>query len=139
MLTKFLLTISFLFFFQQISIACGCFPVCNGIEKPKKCAKKMLDFAEAGYYGKAVSIEQTDNNGGYKVKFEVQRAWKLIKTKEVFVLAYRDNGANCGIDFEIGKMYLIFANGNNEKLSANGCSVADEYLLTYLGKGHKLK
>lgn len=78
------------------------------------------DGAAAVFSGRVLSVEPVRQPGsspnapfaGYAVSFEVERAWKPRKLPERVEVGTAASGAACGLRFEIGREYLIYARGS---------------------------
>jgi hypothetical protein len=74
----------------------------------------------AVFMGQVLEIT-TDPNMPKTVKFQVHRSWKLVQTKEVFIMTGY-GGGDCGFHFTVGVSYLVYAYGVDiNKLSTNIC------------------
>jgi len=96
---------------------------CSCLRPPE--APVALAGSTAVFLGKVTAIER--GKTGLQITIEVDRAWKGIATKTVSLNTAPDDGM-CGYHFEIGKSYLVYANGDKPKegeqpkLSTNICT-----------------
>jgi hypothetical protein len=102
-----------LLFSQLISIALGC--SCIGTVSVKDEFKRV----NAVFLGKVIQV--TTKNLEKEVIFYVFNAWKGIWSRWVRVKTC-ENSACCGIDFQKGYTYLVYAQNVSGKLNANLCS-----------------
>jgi hypothetical protein len=78
------------------------------------------------------------------VKIEVKEIWKGILSKKVNIATPEHSGM-CGVSFEIGKSYLVFASHSTEGNLSTGLCLNNKELekaaeeLEILGKGKKPK
>ncbi len=78
------------------------------------------------------------------VKIEVKEIWKGLLSKEVNIATPNQTGM-CGVSFEIGKSYLVFASHSAEGNLSTGLCLKNKELekaaeeLEILGKGKKPK
>ena len=78
------------------------------------------DDAAAVFSGRVLGVEPVRQPGsspnapfaGYAVSFEVERAWKPWTLPERVEVGTAASGASCGLRFEIGREYLIYARGS---------------------------
>lgn len=98
--------------FAEIANACSCLP-----PPPPRTA---LEQSSAVFSGKVISLEPKP--GLVRVTFEVYDRWKGISRAKIAVTT-PEHSAACGINFEIGKEYLVYAAVNAlRQLSADSCS-----------------
>lgn len=81
-----------------------------------------LQKATAVFSGTVTDINEDSRGQGYAVKFDVEKIWKGISEKTVFI-STNMSGASCGYAFKKGEKYLVYANGK-DSLSASICSRA---------------
>lgn len=115
--------------------ACSCAPVV--------APDKALVQAAAVFLGKAVKVESPSSQpigGEVHVKFQVDRFWKGVASRDVVVGTW-SNGAMCGYGFQEGENYLVYAHIDSQgRLQTSLCSRtrleadADEDL-SVLGEG----
>ncbi|MHA6261506.1 LPXTG cell wall anchor domain-containing protein [Sporosarcina sp. CAU 1771] len=68
-----------------------------------------LTEAAAVFSGEVVDVKKSKNDYGKTVQFQVNEIWKGIDSATVSVFTGNDS-AGCGIDFIVGKEYLVYAN-----------------------------
>ncbi|MGB7443729.1 MAG: hypothetical protein WA919_21915 [Coleofasciculaceae cyanobacterium] len=107
-----LLVPSLLFVNTKRAEACSC------IQPPPPLT--ALEQATAVFAGKVTSINQTEPFN-LEVTFQVSQAWKG-EASSTLVVATPLNSAMCGVYFEIGEEYLVYAYGEENQLSTNLCS-----------------
>ncbi len=107
------------------SYACSC--MAPSPDTPmKKLVVDAKDGSDAVFVGKVVSVRTADENlpaaARNYVSFSVLRSWKGVTTESVEILTAA-NSAMCGVGFEVGKQYIVYANkGEAEVLSTNICT-----------------
>jgi hypothetical protein len=130
------------------SYACSC--LAPSPETPiQMMVSQAKEDSDAVFVGRVVSVRSAADASDLGamasfVQVEVVRSWKGLNTKRVEIITAGDS-AMCGVGFEVGKVFIIYANKNRttEKLGANICSrtqmigrkSGDE---KYLGKRLKL-
>ena len=111
---KYLLAFAFLFllFGAKSAFACSCAPRDNATNE---------DFQKAAavFTGKVLSVQRKKDS--VTVKLAVQKYWKGKISNEIKITT-ASNSAACGVNFEVGKEYLVYASETNGKLSTNICS-----------------
>ncbi len=131
----------FFFFFINVSSAFAC--LCDGVPT----VAEELKGATAIFSGKYVSAEykkgivnelrkmQEEMDGKkieYEVlvlRFQVEKWWKGDLSNEVILVTDQTRASDgttsvggCGLGFEKGKRYLIYAYGNEKELGTNACT-----------------
>lgn len=116
LINKYLLALAFLFltFGASESFACSCAP-------PSQTTNDDFQKATAVFVGRVLDVQRKENAENITVKFTVQKYWKGKISNTVKVMT-ASNSAACGVNFEVGKDYLVYATENNGKLSTNLCS-----------------
>jgi hypothetical protein len=101
-------------------LACGCdLPIPK--LSPKQQVNKARKTANAVFSGTVLEITKQPQDFYVSVRLLVENSWKGNIPKEVTITTGL-GGGDCGYQFEVGKSYLIYANGSNEnKLSTNIC------------------
>jgi len=97
--------------------ACSCM-----MESTKSISKKVKEAftqSSAVFYGEVLEVNRQENS--VSVKFRVSSSWKGKFSGEVIVQT-AENSAMCGYNFEIGKRYLVYANGESDKFQTNICT-----------------
>ena len=106
MTLRLLVMIAFLLLAPQIALACGCMPPMLETERQRILLERKS--SKAIFSGRVLSIEIS--RGVYwAVKFKVERAWKKVDSDEVVVFTEHPDGASCGVEFEVGENYLVYA------------------------------
>jgi hypothetical protein len=83
--------------------------------------RKSFRKANAVFVGQAIEYIDNPNvkeDGRLIVKFKVEKSWKGEKKPELIISSAPDFA--CGFYFEIGKRYLVYANGK-ELFTVTGC------------------
>lgn len=116
LINKYLLAFAFLFltFGASEAFACSCAP-------PSQTTNDDFQKATAVFVGRVLDVQRKENAENITVKFAVQKYWKGKISNTVKVMT-ASNSAACGVNFEVGKDYLVYANENNGKLSTGLCS-----------------
>jgi hypothetical protein len=98
--------------------ACSCLPPGAPLDEMASAtavfAGRVMNIEVAG--GEAISPDDA-----VTVTFGVSRLWKGPEESVVTVTTPRDS-ASCGIDFQNGQEYLVYATGSQAELSTNLCS-----------------
>jgi len=105
-------------------MACSCLrSSINTEENFRREAATSLREADAVFSGEIVEMDNLT------LKFKVERLWKgefkdgvsivtgAIRSGDGFILS-----SMCDYKFELGKKYLVYANGSKDKLKASKCS-----------------
>ena len=116
----FLIAASLLVLNTTAANACSCVPT---------TPQQSLNNSREVFAGKVIDIvDQSGTNpeasgslGGFKVIFEVSKVWKGKLEKQQVVLT-SGSSASCGYNFEKGKEYLVYANGQGTQLQTGLCS-----------------
>ncbi len=112
-----LLLLMIVFASAQKSFACSCV---MSPEPIKTQVKNAFTGADAIFSGEVVEITSQDEYH-FAVKFKLAKSWKGEFAKEITIITAKD-GSMCGYAFEIGKKYIVYANGKNDELSTTNCS-----------------
>lgn len=112
------IVISLLFINTAIVNACSCV-------QPAP-PKESLEHSTAVFAGKVVDIDVPSglvisSADPVKVTFEVLEIWKGHDYKTLVLTTARD-GASCGYSFKQNEEYIVYAYGEENKLSAGICS-----------------
>ena len=97
---RILLLMSFLTVSAPSVYACEC----DGRGSPRKELRK----AGAVFTGEIVEIAPIPQGGSYLIKFKVMKFWKGVKEEFVTV---QSPGGLCGIPFNVGEAWLVYAYG----------------------------
>lgn len=90
--------------FPSITSACSC------AELPS--VEEELEQSTAVFSGKVLGVREKRSLNGYMKKsvlFEVKNTWKGVKQSQM-IITTGQGGGDCGIDFIVGKEYLVYAN-----------------------------
>jgi hypothetical protein len=120
-MNKTIFSIFFLAFIVSLTasdvFACSCF-VPEGIPIRKQ-VRDAYTKSSSVFVGQVIEvIKNPDNN---LIKFKVEKSWNNKFQKEIIV-STPSNSAMCGYEFAVGKKYLVYANGENDKLSTYLCT-----------------
>lgn len=97
--------------------ACSCFTP-EGIPIEKQ-VKDAYTKSSSVFVGQVVDvIKKPETN---LIKFRVEKSWNNKFQKEMTV-STPGNSAMCGYEFQVGKKYLVYASGENDKLSTYLCT-----------------
>jgi hypothetical protein len=114
MTPKFLIHISLLLILVQTTLTCKCnFP---------KTLLEGYDASDTVFLGKALTKDLSDDKTQYSVMFKTLKSWKG-KDDEFLVVKTNSSDEACGVNFEIGIKYFIFATEKDGNLSATVCSL----------------
>lgn len=101
------------------TLACSCdLPIGN--KSLEKQIKENYKNSVAVFSGKVTEIFKDPNAYFVKVKFESEKIYKGVISKEVIITTGR-GGGDCGYNFEVGKNYLVYAYGDFDNLQTNIC------------------
>ncbi|WP_223701459.1 hypothetical protein [Sutcliffiella deserti] len=120
------------FSFVQSSSACSCL-------KPGSPLEELQKY-DAVFAGEIINVDEKWSSNRKKVKIKVKDTWKGINITEVNVYTYKDS-AGCGVNFELGKEYIVYANLEDGIYTSSLCSRTAELAnaqedLQQLGKGN---
>jgi hypothetical protein len=119
--------------------ACSCLAQPEKTEIPRDWLK---NFNGAVFEGRVAKIERAAKSQYLlKVTFTVERYWKGVKTKQAFVYT-ASQSAMCGVPFERGRKYLVFAEASEGRFQASLCPWTEKeqneaLYRAYLGRGRK--
>lgn len=104
-------------------MACSC-----AIRPPTLFVDDLYDDARAVFVGEPLAITPVIDGDGFvrslHVDFLVHESWKGVTGSRMGLTTSGDE-ASCGVDFQVGREYLIFAFASDDRLSANLCAVKD--------------
>ncbi len=106
------LIISFLLIGWGLGMACDC--------QPKESPQAAYAAADIVFVGKVINAETNWMSGGYKYIFQVERSWKMPTDTLLYLKTPLKE--NCGVLFEKGKSYLVYANKVFTAKETNSCS-----------------
>lgn len=105
----------------QNSFACSC----AISDKPLKTqVKDAYANSTAIFSGEVTDITAKDE-WTVIVKIKVAKSWKGKVAKNITISTSKESSL-CGYSFEVGKKYLVYANGTNQALSTTNCSRTTE-------------
>ncbi len=103
------------------SFACSCSLPSRTMSLKQQVEVARKD-AKAIFVGQVLEIDKKQDGFGMLIKFQVEKSWKQIRSKEIFIVT-GSGGGDCGFPFAIGMKYLIYAYGpNNGKFGTGICS-----------------
>ena len=109
----------FLLASAEKAFACSCL---RSLEPEKKQVQQAFTDSTAIFSGEVLEIsEDSADQNSLLVKFKVAKLWKGELNREVTITTAKDS-AMCGYTFEIGKKYLVYANGLKDSLMVSNCS-----------------
>jgi hypothetical protein len=131
---------AFLIFTHVNVFACSC-PTVAGLEEELKWKLKKL---HAVFSGEVIEIKEQTSSRDVSVKIKVDRVWKGSVFQELWVMTPDSPGA-CGVAFESGKSYLVFASRSDQGDLTTGLCLKNKEIvkaeeeLKILGAGRKPK
>ncbi len=101
------------------SFACSC---AASLEPEKKQVQQAFMNSRAIFSGEVLEInESSADKNSLLVKFKVAKLWKGELKNEISITTNKESSM-CGYGFEIGKKYLVYANGLKNDLFVENCS-----------------
>lgn len=111
---------AFLLFTNAEASACSCLPF--GDESITQQVRRAKNDARVVFTGKVLGVVRKPGNSSVIVKFRADKSWKGNVSRRISISTGADS-ALCGFNFEIGKSYLIYAQGADAKnLQTNICT-----------------
>ena len=105
--------------FGQAIHGCSCIVTS---EKEKIDYQKWLKgFDGAAFTGRVVKVETNEEKLESKVTFEVKTYWRGVEGTEAVIYTPSNSGL-CGLDYEVGKEYTVFADRTEGRLRTYLCS-----------------
>jgi hypothetical protein len=99
--------------------ACSCdLPTTNNLQS---LVKKAYKDSKAVFSGQVLEITRNEKLWFIQVRFRPEKSWKNELSKEITITTGLGSG-DCGFSFEVGKKYLIYANGTAKNLGTNICT-----------------
>ncbi len=98
--------------------ACSCIPVNPDEPIARQVSSAKKDSAVV-FSGKVLEIVRKPEDFQIIVKFQTQSSWKGSVSKQITITTASDS-AMCGYNFEVGKIYLVYASGANAKSLQTG-------------------
>jgi hypothetical protein len=87
----------------------------------EKQLKNAYASSTSIFVGEVVEVITKPDVYFVSVKFKVEKNWNKNFQKEITVSTGK-GGGDCGYKFQIGKKYLVYAYGENNKLSTDICT-----------------
>ena len=116
--------LAFLIFTNTEVHACSCI---QRDETLTQQVRKAKTDARAIFSGKVLEVVRKPENHEVVVKFRVDKSWKGNVSKQMTITTGADS-AMCGYNFEVGKSYLIYAQGSDtSSLQTNICTRTAQY------------
>lgn len=101
------------------SFACSCVA---SLEPEKKQVQQAFTDSTAIFSGEVLAIsESRADKNSLLVKFKVTKLWKGGSKNEITITTNKESSM-CGYRFEVGKKYLVYANGLKNELFVENCS-----------------
>jgi len=97
--------------FSSSSYACSCMPPGTPLAEMEK--------SDAVFSGEVIDVKTDDST--LTAKISVKESWKGMDSKEVTVNTAIDS-AGCGVNFETGKEYIVYASLEEGKYITSLCS-----------------
>ncbi|HEX8637157.1 MAG TPA: hypothetical protein VF692_03765 [Pyrinomonadaceae bacterium] len=111
---------AFLLFTNADVSACSC--LAQGEEPLAQQVSRAKNDASVVFTGKVLEIVKKTGSSSVIVKFRAEKSWKGNVSRRISLSTGADS-ALCGFNFEVGKSYLIYAQGANAKdLQTNICT-----------------
>jgi hypothetical protein len=105
--------------FGQAVYGCSC--VISEKKQKIDYQKWLKGFDGAAFTGRVVKVETNEEKLESKVTFAVRTYWRGVEGTEAVVYTPSDSGM-CGLDYEIGKDYTVFADRSDSRLRTYLCS-----------------
>ena len=120
--------------------ACSCVP--QGNESIETQVKEAYTNSTAIFVGEVVEVIEKPNTFITQVKFKNVKSWK-VEFKDAISITTGRGGGDCGYNFEVGKKYLVYADGDKNKLRTNICTRTSAFEsnedIAFLDKIKKIK
>jgi len=88
-----------MFWFAAVADACSC--------SPPKPPLEALAESDAVFHGTVLTVEPTPEGRDHAVSFAIHDLWK--GDPSVVEVRTPDNSAACGIEFQVGRQYIVYA------------------------------
>lgn len=130
--------LAFLIFTNTEIYACSCFNPDN--ETLVQRVNKAKKDSQAVFSGRVLEVIQKPEKHQIVVKLRAEKSWKGNVSRQITIVTASDS-ALCGYNFEVGKSYLIYAQGSDaNNLQTNLCTRTAGFSeakadLKVLGKG----
>ena len=103
----------------ESSYACSCIA---SLAPVKEQIQGAFSSADAVFSGEVVEIKESPTDkDSLLVKFKVAKLWKGELKREIIITTNKESSM-CGYGFEVGKKYLVYANGLKNELFVDNCS-----------------
>ena len=107
-------------FTNDVVSACSCLPF--GEESVAQQVNRAKKDASVVFSGKVLEVVRKPESSSVIVKFRADKSWKGNVSRRISLSTGADS-ALCGFNFEVGKSYLIYAQGTDAKnLQTNICT-----------------
>ncbi|MDQ3713249.1 MAG: hypothetical protein M3388_13665 [Acidobacteriota bacterium] len=143
-MNKIIFTIFLFIFFTVLNasnvLACSC--ILQDSESIEKQVKKAYTNSTAVFVGEVVEVIEKPNAYSVEVKFKVVKSWKN-ELKDAASITTGRGGGDCGFEFEVGKKYLVYTDGDKNNLRTNICTRTSAFEMnedaTFLNKIKKVE
>ncbi len=114
-----------LLFAVNTALACSCVPPDRN-KSVRQLVTEAKSSSVAVFVGKVVDIRYSDEKMGDQpvrmfAKFEVAGQWKG-SVPQIVEVSTANICCICGVSFQKGETYIVYANGTAAELSASSCS-----------------
>jgi len=99
--------------------ACSCVP--TGDASLKTQVTEAYKKSSNVFSGEVIEITKGADAFSAKVKFKIDKSWKQKLSGELTIITATDS-ALCGYFFEVGKKYVVYAQGENSNLRTDICT-----------------
>lgn len=111
---------AFLLFTNTEVSACSCLPF--GEESVAQQVNQAKNDARVVFSGRVLEVIRKPESSSVVVKLRTEKSWKGNVSKRISISTGADS-ALCGFNFEVGKSYLIYAQGADaNNLQTNICT-----------------
>jgi len=143
-MNKIIFTIFLFVFFTVLNasnvLACSCVP--QGSESIETQVKEAYTNSKAIFSGEVIEVIKKPDVYFVEVKFKLDKSWKN-EFKDTVSITTGRGGGDCGYEFEVGKKYLVYADGDKNKLRTNICTRTSAFEsnkdVAFLNKMKKIK
>lgn len=115
---------SIFFLFSVITLTASGVFACSCETMPdipiERQVKDAYTKSSSVFVGKVVQVNKL-NDYSVLVKFDVEKSWGKTFQKKISI-STASHSAMCGYEFQVGKKYLVYASGENNKLSTTICT-----------------
>ena len=121
-------------------LACSCVP--QGSESIETQVKQAYTNSAAVFVGEVVEVVKKPDGYSVEVKFRNVKSWKSELQDKITISTGQGSG-DCGYKFEVGKKYLVYADGERNNLKTNICTRTSAFEsnkdVAFLNKIKKIK